>query len=145
MGSGDVIEVIWDDPAPGVALVAPVVGVSQGWSNKVKVITTASTNLKNIKASPCTLGAISFQGPNTSTTYLKLYDKASVPDLANDVPFSVIQASNSGNYFAVPIMVLAVPGGIKLNNGLSIAVTGGVADTNTTSADGGQIVNIFTN
>lgn len=143
--SGDVLEIIWDDPAPGVALVAPAVGNSQGWSNKVKYITTASTNATSVKASSCTLGAITFQGPSSTLAYLKIYDKSSAPTVGTDTPFCVLQMSTAASYYSIPLLVLSIPGGIKLNNGLAFAVTALVADSDTTNAPANMIVNIFTN
>ena len=78
---------------------------------------------------------------NTGLTpaYIKLYNKATLPVLATDIPEMII---------VVPAAVSGVPGvatfpigfnGLRFNLGLGLAITGGSADTDTTAVAAGQV------
>ena len=99
----------------------------------------AGTNIASI--SNTTNGVSSMYATNTGSTpaYIKLYNKATVPVLATDIPEMII---------VVPAAVSGVPGvytlpigfsGLRFNIGLGIAITGGASDTDTTAVTAGQV------
>ena len=88
-----------------------------------------------------TVGIQSFYATNIGATvaYVKLYNKATAPTVGTDVPEMII---------AVPPLASGVPGvatfpigfnGLRFNLGLGLAITGGSADTDTTSVAAGQV------
>ena len=99
----------------------------------------ATTNIALILTS--TSGLHAFYATNTGATaaFVKLYNKATAPVLATDVPAMIIP---------VPAAVAGVPGvatlpighsGFRFALGLGIAITGGVADTDATAVAAGQV------
>ena len=99
----------------------------------------AGTNIANLSAT--TNGVSSIYATNTGSTpaYIKLYNKSTAPVLATDIPEMII---------VVPSAVSGVPGvytlpigfsGLRFNNGLGIAITGGASDTDTTAVSAGQV------
>jgi hypothetical protein len=88
-----------------------------------------------------TSGLHAFYATNTgaAAAFVKLYNKATAPVLASDVPAMIIP---------VPAAVGGVPGvatlpigfnGFRFALGLGIAITGGVADNDTTAVAAGQV------
>lgn len=99
----------------------------------------ATTNIALILTG--TSGLHAFYATNTGATaaFVKLYNKATAPVLASDIPAMIIP---------VPAAVGGVPGiatlpighnGFRFALGLGIAITGGVADTDTTAVAAGQV------
>jgi hypothetical protein len=88
-----------------------------------------------------TSGLHAFYATNTgaSAAFVKLYNKATAPVVGTDVPAMILP---------VPAAVGGVPGvanlaignqGFRFALGLGIAITGGVADTDTTAVAAGQV------
>jgi hypothetical protein len=88
-----------------------------------------------------TSGLHAFYATNTGATvaFVKLYNKATAPTVGTDVPAMIIP---------VPAAVSGVPGvatlpighnGFRFALGLGIAITGGVADSDTTAIGAGQV------
>jgi hypothetical protein len=88
-----------------------------------------------------TSGLHAFYATNTGATpaFVKLYNKATAPTVGTDVPAMIIP---------VPAAVSGVPGvatlpighnGFRFALGLGIAITGGVADNDTTAIGAGQV------
>lgn len=88
-----------------------------------------------------TSGLSAFYATNTgaSAAFVKLYNKATAPTVGTDVPEMIIP---------VPAAVSGVPGvatptfgfiGPRFALGLGIAITGGVADSDTTAVAAGQV------
>jgi hypothetical protein len=86
-------------------------------------------------------GLHAFYATNTGATpaFVKLYNKATAPTVGTDVPAMIIP---------VPAAVSGVPGvatlpigtnGFRFALGLGIAITGGVADNDTTAIGAGQV------
>jgi hypothetical protein len=99
----------------------------------------ATTNIALILTG--TSGVSSFYATNigATTAFVKLYNKATAPVLASDIPEMII---------TVPAAVSGVPGVAELSSGfqsyrfalgLGIAITGAVADTDTTAVAAGQV------
>jgi len=137
-------------PASQVSGTQPVSGtvtatVTAGTINPVVPATpyfvnsAASTNGALILTG--TSGLQSFYATNTGATvaFVKLYNKATAPTVGTDVPEMIIP---------VPAAVSGVPGvatlpigfnGFRFALGLGIAITGAVADTDTTAVAAGQV------
>lgn len=152
MGSGDVLEVIWDDPAPGVALVAPTINSPS--VSTYKYITTASTNATVVKASPGILSAIYFNvlpNPvNATSYYLRFYDIATTPTVGSTsvkLTFATTFTNIGGSYSAYSSTPSAFtpPVGIKFSNGIAFSVTtGSFADTDTAATSANTaVVNVL--
>jgi hypothetical protein len=99
----------------------------------------ATTNIALVLTG--TSGLQAFYATNTGATiaFVKLYNKATAPVLASDIPAMILP---------VPAAVSGVPGvctlpigfsGFRFALGLGIAITGGVADNDTTVVAAGQV------
>lgn len=115
-----------------------VMGVPVAPTNQF-INSIAGTNIASISTS--TTGVSSMYATNTGSTpaYIKLYNKATAPVLATDIPEMII---------VVPAAVSGVPGvytlpigfsGLRFTSGLGIAITGGASDTDTTAVTAGQV------
>ena len=140
-------------PAP----VAVVSTVSTAVTGTVTATVTAGTVNPVVPATPFILnsaattnaaliltgtsGLQAFYATNTGATaaFVKLYNKATAPVLATDIPAMILP---------VPAAVAGVPGvatlpigfsGFRFALGLGIAITGAVADTDTTAVAAGQV------
>jgi hypothetical protein len=91
------------------------------------VTAAASTNGANIKASPAKVLSITAFNVSGAAKFIKLYNKATAPTVGTDAPLLTIPVPASGNVNIVN------PVGIKFTTGLSIAITGAAADTDTTA------------
>jgi hypothetical protein len=120
--------------ASGGIAVAPVVAATPYFVNSA-----ATTNGALVLTG--TSGLTAFWATNTgaSAAFVKLYNKATAPVVGTDVPEMIIP---------VPAAVSGVPGTASLPMGfnafrfplgLGIAITGGVADTDTTAVAAGQV------
>lgn len=96
-------------------------------------ISTADTNLAVVKAGPGNLRGV--QISNTGTmAFLKLYNLAVNPTLASSVPVATIALpATTGN------IVIDLPN-VTFDTGVAIAITGLVADTDTTSVAAAQVI-----
>jgi hypothetical protein len=151
-------------PAGDVAAAAPV--VIQGGTSAVTTVTTVTTvgtvttvTTAGTPAAPATTfvnsaattngaliltGSVGLQALYTTNigataAFVKLYNKATAPTVGTDVPEMII---------AVPAAVAGVPGaaqitpgfnGYRFPLGLGIAITGAVADNDTTAVAAGQV------
>lgn len=98
---------------------------SQDGLTAARVKSAASTNATNIKAAAGLLGGYTFYNTTVSPKYVKLYNKASAPTVGTDTPFMTLPIPANGGReisFAIPI---------TMSVGISYAITGGVADTDT--------------
>lgn len=94
----------------------------------------ASTNTGFIKNAAGNL--ISFVATNhgASPAFVKLYQKASAPTLASDVPVQVHQVAAGGT------LVMPLSGtGMRFNTGIAIAITRNASDTDTTAIGAGEV------
>lgn len=119
-------------------LTQPVSGTTGG-ASPARLISAASTNGTNMKASAGTLYSVT--GINTTATkyYLKFYNSAGTPTCNSDTvvwgPFPV-PASTDGNGFGV-----SLPVGLAFATGIAYCLTGGSADNDNTSAATGVFLN----
>lgn len=95
----------------------------------------AGTNLGAIKASAGTLYTLAGFNAGAAVAFVKLYNKASAPVLATDVPVLVVPIPAGG---AMPPVHLGELGH-RFATGIAIAVTGGAADTDATAVTAAQV------
>lgn len=107
--------------------VVPTNRVAQVIGN-FRLISAATTNATVVKAGPGSITLIVASNLNAAVRYLKLYDKATAPTVGTDVPFMVISLPLGG----VPV-VIALNSGIQFATGISIALTTGITDADTTA------------
>jgi hypothetical protein len=103
-----------------------------------RILSAASTNATSIKASAGQVYTIYATNLNAAVRYLKLYNKASSPTVGTDTPVMTlpIPASTTGAGF-----VLDTGGmGITFSNGIAMAITTGVADSDTGAVAANEIV-----
>lgn len=94
-------------------------------------ISTHDTNLVVIKSGAgVLLGIDGFSESGANGAWIKLYDKATAPVLASDTPIArrKIIPLTGGAGFIKPY-----PQGVAFTNGLAMAITGLIADTDTTA------------
>ena len=99
----------------------------------------ATTNIALILTG--TSGLHAFYATNTGATaaFVKLYNKATAPVLASDVPAMIIPiAAASGGFPGVATLPIG-HNGFRFALGLGIAITGAVGDTDTTAVAAGQV------
>ena len=94
----------------------------------------ASTNATSVKGSAGTLWGLSVSNNSDSAAYLKIYDKASAPSVGTDTPkITYVLAPQSS--FTPQLGDQGIP----FLNGLALAITGGMADTDTTAVAASQV------
>lgn len=103
-----------------------------------RVVSLATTNEDTVKAEPGVVGGWYVYNGNAAaaeTRFLKLYDLAADPDLAEDVP-------------RMTIPILAGPGGaspeyskgIEFGTGIALAITDGAADDDAVAVGAGEVI-----
>ena len=97
-------------------------------SNKFKIVSTAGTNATLVSASARVLRALYVYNQPAYSVFFKLYDKATAPVLASDVPFWTIPIPAASG-FVIP----ASSWGIPVTTGLGFAITKAFSNTDTTA------------
>ncbi len=102
-----------------------------------KLISTASTNANNVKASGGNLYSIIAIGLTSTVRYLKIYSKATAPTVGTDVPLMTIPvpANTQGAGVAIPFSM-----GVNFPLGIGVAITSGSADNDTGSVGAGDVI-----
>lgn len=95
----------------------------------------ASTNLKFVKAGPTTILTIDAMNASDKPKYLRLYDKASLPNVGVEVA-KLVFCMPAGQKFQINIG----NAGIKFTSGLSIAITGDSSITDNTTLLVGDVL-----
>jgi hypothetical protein len=108
---------------------------SEGVVNAQKIITTASTNISVIKSAVGMLNSLWVFTGTGKTNFVKLYNKATAPVLASDIPILTVGAANG-----TAVSFNCGTSGIKFTAGISIAITAGMADTDATATSAGDTV-----
>ena len=116
---------------------APLAETTLAGATPSKVISAASTNATSVKASVGKVFSIVAFNLNAAPRYLKLYDKASAPTVGTDTPKWVlmIPGNTAGAGFSIPL-----PMPLKFANGIALAITTGIADTDTGAVAANEIV-----
>ena len=101
---------------------------------QVKNSSTASINVTVVVAKRGTLFNIAFSNIGTAARYIKLYDKATTPVPASDVPLLAIPvAANTANCINFGEY------GFPMLNGIAYTVTGAAGDTDTTAIGANEV------
>lgn len=135
-GTASDVTVINDitDPVP----VSPIPNnTGANGTTAYKLISLATTNANNVKASGGNLYSIIAIGLTSTVRYLKLYNKASAPTVGTDVPLMTIPipANTQGAGVALPFSM-----GVNFPLGIAIAITSGAADNDTGAVGAGDVI-----
>src|SRR5215467_3935784 len=98
-----------------------------------KVISAASTNLTQIKVSAGFIGYLAMTNNGASNAYVKLYDKLN-PVVGTDIPVHTFEIPNPGSNVSLSSF------GMNFSKAIALAITGGIADTDTTPVAAGQVI-----
>ena len=107
-----------------------------------RLISEATTNITVVKASAGVITTISAVGMAAEAmSFLKLYDKATAPVLATDIPVMTIAIPTHTQGAGI---VIPIPNGLNFSNGIALALTSGIEDTNAVAVLANQVVLNFT-
>jgi hypothetical protein len=121
----------------GAQIVSPVPHTAGGLSIS-RVISAASTNATSVKASAGQIYAIYAHNTNAAVRYLKIYNKASAPTVGTDTP--VLTLPIPGNTAGAGFTFDLGGHGIAFATGIALALTTGVADSDTGAVAANEIV-----
>jgi hypothetical protein len=135
-GTASDVTVINDitDPVP----VSPIPNnTGANGTSAYKLISLATTNANNVKASGGNLYSIIAIGLTSTVRYLKIYSKATAPTVGTDTPIMTIPipANTQGAGVAIPFSM-----GVNFPAGIAIAITSGAADTDTGAVGAGDVI-----
>jgi hypothetical protein len=112
---------------------------TSGGATIYRLLSAATTNSNNIKASAGQLYGWYLFNTSASIKYVKLYNKATAPTVGTDVPVLTFPLPPTDGAVQNPSGV-----GIAFATGIGIAITGGAADADTTAvAANDVIINLF--
>lgn len=119
-----------------IGQVQEVPGTSGGLS-AYSVISLATTNGANVKASAGQIYVLIATNINAAVRYLKLYNKATAPVVGTDTPVArfAIPGNAGGAGFVIPI-----PDGLAFAAGIGVGLTTGSADGDTGAVAAGDII-----
>jgi hypothetical protein len=100
---------------------------------KSRVMSLATTNATSVKAIQGNIYGLKVYNTNASTRYFKLYDKTSAPTVGTDTPIITIPIAPSS---WAPVLEQPIP----FTNGIAYAITGAVADSDTTAVSANDVV-----
>jgi hypothetical protein len=115
--------------------VATQAATAGGWT-PYKLISAATTNATSVKASAGAIGSIICGNVGGTVAYLKLYNKASAPTVGSDTPVHsvMIPGNTAGAGFSY-----SIPSGLVFGTGIAFAITGAMADADTTAVALNQV------
>lgn len=129
-----------------VVFASPVINVQQAVASSLSttmtpvaaaahtLVAAASTNLTSVKTSAGQIYALTLTNMSGGIRYLKLYNKASAPVSASDVPVFTIPIA------ATSMLVLEFGTlGLRFTTGIAYAMTAGLADTDATALSAGDL------
>lgn len=100
-----------------------------------RILAAATTNLTSVVAGRARLHSLNLQGTTAAAKYVKLYDKATAPVLATDVPKYTFMVPASGQLVS-PEFGFGVP----FDNGIAMAITNLIADTDATAVAANDVI-----
>jgi len=98
-----------------------------------RVVAAASTNATSLKATPGRIARMDLFNTSASIRYFKLYNKASAPTVGTDTPVLTIPIAANGQYLA------NFEFGKYFSTGIAYAITGALADGDTTNVAAGDV------
>lgn len=103
-----------------------------------KLISLATTNATSVVNHACVLTFLALGNVGTSNcAFVKIYDKGSAPTVGTDVPVQTYPVPGNVSGAGSNLMP---PGGMQMLNGFAFAITGAMADSDTTAVAIGQVV-----
>jgi len=107
-------------------------------STPFKLVSAATTNATNVKASAGVVYGIYASNVNAAARYLKMYNKASAPTVGSDTPVHtfIIPGNTAGAGTNIPVPTR----GINFSLGISFALTTESTDAGTTAVAANEIV-----
>lgn len=116
-------------------LVTQVPSAAQGHSTHHHLVSAATTNATSVKGSAGTIGTIVLANNAATNKYFKLFNKATAPIPGTDTPTHtfIIPA-------AVTTLVVDFANGMRFGTGIGYAITGAVADLDTTAIAANEVV-----
>lgn len=100
---------------------------------------TASTNINLIQSGHRALSGLYATNIGATVAYVKLYNKATAPVLATDVPVMIIPLAAAAAGMPGVYQISSCDVGYRFPLGIGIAITGGIADTDATAVAAGQV------
>lgn len=133
-GTNHIGNVKIDAGAAKIGLVVPAADPADNGSKIHRLIAAATINATVVKGSAGTLSGLILTNDGSAKAYMKVYDKATEPDPADDTPIMTIAlaAGETVN------MQLTIP--VYCSEGISYVITGGLADTDTASVTANSVI-----
>jgi hypothetical protein len=120
-------------PITNPTILAQATSLALG-TNDYHLVSAATTNAVNVKASGGQVYGYEIYNTNAAVRYVKLFNKASAPTLGTDTPVRTIGVPPGGRAF------FHSSTGIQFTNGISLAATTGIADTDATAIGASDLV-----
>jgi hypothetical protein len=140
-GSGNFNSLLVAGTAVAGAFLSALSTSTNGSANTSKYVSAAGNNLTSVVAAATSLASIAVSNNSaTQMVYLKLYNKASAPVLASDLPVDIIGIPPRSS-FVVPYAIYP-----RFSTGLAFALVGGdtgSADTDITAVSANQVTVTF--
>jgi len=120
------------------AVQASLIAATTGGATAYKLVSAATTNATNVKASAGTVYMITASNVNAAVRYLKFYNKASAPTVGTDTPVFTfaIPGNTAGAGTNIPLPAM----GVNFGTGISFATTTEATDAGTTGVAISEIV-----
>lgn len=114
---------------------SPSVSVTEGAANVARIPSSAATNNATlVKATPGTLRQIIAYNSTAAVIYLKIFNKATAPDPAADVPLLTLVIPPTGGFVG--------DASAQFTAGIGIALVTGAADLNNTAVGAAAILGL---
>jgi hypothetical protein len=121
-------------------LAAKLISATSGSGlSQSKTISAASTNATSVKGSAGQVYSIQAFNIGAAVAYLKLYNKASAPTVGTDTPVKVLMIPAASSPVGSGFIYTQVLG-LEFATGIAFAITGGIADSNTTAIAANEVV-----
>ena len=126
------VQVSATQPVSGSVTVSGTATVTPTTGSAYSLTTAASTNAAVVKNTAGNVYELTISNPTATAAYVKLYNKTTAPTVGTDVPVMTVPAP-ANSFTNVKLGVI----GKRFTTGCSIAVTGGIAATDTANAVAG--------
>jgi hypothetical protein len=104
-----------------------------GGTTPYHLISAASTNATNVKASAGQLYGFEVSNTNASARYIRFYDTSASPTVGTTTIKKTVQIPGNAT------VIRAYPVGLKFSSGIGFSVTGLMADSDTTAIGAGDV------
>jgi hypothetical protein len=111
---------------------------TSGGATNSRVFSAATTNATSVKASAGTIHSFVLSNTTAAAKFFKVYAKASAPTVGTDTPIATWGIPANGTIVYMTEVGMAVP------TGIAYAITGAVADADTTATAAGDVTGHLT-